>query len=140
MWYPVAIHKDINSDYSTTVPDIHGCFSTGETIDKVLINTTEAISSHLEILAEDGLVAPKGTIVDTHKDKADFEDVTWAYVDVDVSAFLGKTEKATITLPKLLIKKIDAAVAAGAAKNRSAFLANSAIQSLNRQIKPAKIT
>ena len=52
------------------------------------------------------------------------------YVDIDVSAYLGKSEKATVTLPKLLITKIDALVAAGGAKNRSAFLADSALKSL----------
>jgi hypothetical protein len=93
-------------------------------------NTQEAISGHLEILAEEGTVAPKASIVDDYFQNDEYKGATWAYVEIDISPFLGKTEKTTITLPKLLIKKIDAAVAAGGAKNRSAWIANSALNSL----------
>lgn len=132
MKYPVAIHKDPDSCFGISVPDLPGCFSAGETVDEALNNAQEAISDHLEILAEDGAIAPVPSEIDTHYAKPDYAGATWAYVDVDVTAFLGGTEKATVTLPKLLIKKIDAAVAAGGAKSRSAFLADSALKELNR--------
>ncbi len=73
-------------------------------------NVQEAISTRLEILADAG--------------------ATWAYIDIDVSPFLEKTEKATVTLPKLVIRRIDELVAAGKAKNRSAFLADSTLKPL----------
>lgn len=130
MKYPVAIHKDNDSDYGITVPDIPGCFSAGETLDEALKNAVEAITGHLEILAEDGEVAPQASIIDVHFGHPDFQGASWAYVDIDISAFLGKTEKATVTLPKLLINKIDMVVASGNAKSRSAFLAESAMQAL----------
>jgi len=131
MKYPVAIQKDEDSCYGVTVPDIPGCFSAGESLDEAINNTQEAISGHLEILAEEGELAAKPSTVDDHIKNDDFAEATWAYVDVDISAFLGKTEKATVTLPKLLITKIDALVAAGGAKNRSSFLADSALKSLS---------
>ncbi len=130
MKYPVAIQKDEDSCYGVTVPDIPGCFSAGESLDEAMNNVQEAIAGHLEILAEDGELAPKPTIVDGHIKNDEFAGATWAYVNVDVSAFLGKSVKATVTLPKLLITKIDALVAAGGAKNRSSFLADSAMKSL----------
>lgn len=132
MKYPVAIHKDPDSCFGVSVPDVPGCFSAGETVDEALKNAQEAISDHLEILAEDGAIAPVPSDIDSHYTNPDYAGVTWAYVDVDVTAFLGGTEKATVTLPKLLIKKIDAAVAAGGAKSRSAFLADAALKELNR--------
>ena len=36
MRYPVVIHKDPESDYGVTVPDLPGCFSAGETLDEAL--------------------------------------------------------------------------------------------------------
>ena len=36
MRYPVVVHKDPNSDYGVTVPDLPGCFSAGETMDEAL--------------------------------------------------------------------------------------------------------
>ncbi len=130
MRYPLAIHKDENSCYGVTVPDIPGCYSAGETIDEAIENAIEAISGHLELLADDGIIAPEASKIEDHQGDPELEGATWAFADLDVSAFLGKTEKATVTLPKLLIKKIDAAVQSGAAKSRSSFLANSAIQAL----------
>jgi len=132
MKYTVAIHKDPDSCFGVSVPDVPGCFSAGETVDEALKNAQEAISDHLEILAEDGAIAPVPSDIDKHYTNPDYSGAAWAYVDVDVTAYLGGTEKATVTLPKLLIKKIDAAVAAGGAKSRSAFLADSALKELSR--------
>ena len=132
MKYPVAIHKDADSCFGVSVPDIPGFFSAGDTIEEALANASEAISGHLELLAEGGEVAPASSAIDNHYANPDYAGATWAYVDVDVAAFLGGTEKATVTLPKLLIRKIDAAVAAGAARSRSAFLADSALKELGR--------
>jgi predicted RNase H-like HicB family nuclease len=132
MKYPIAIHKDETTCFGVSVPDLPGCFSAGETIDEALNNAQEAISSHLEILAEEGAIAPAPSEIGKHYASPDYAGATWAYVDVDVSAFLGGTEKATVTLPKLLIRRIDAVVAAGGAKSRSAFLADSALRALGR--------
>ncbi|MBN4063488.1 type II toxin-antitoxin system HicB family antitoxin [Cardiobacterium sp. AH-315-I02] len=129
-YYPVVIHKDENSCFGVTVPDIAGCFSAGDTLEDALFSARDAINNHLEILAEDGIIAPQASPVDRYYNDPDYKDAQWSYVAVDTSAFLGKTEKVTITLPKLLIKQIDRNVAEGNVKNRSAFLAESAIQAL----------
>jgi predicted RNase H-like HicB family nuclease len=43
MFYPAAIHKDPESAYGVTIPDLPGCFSTGDTIEEAIINGLEAI-------------------------------------------------------------------------------------------------
>ena len=43
MRYPVVIHKDPDSDYGVTVPDLPGCFSAGETSDEALNEVVEAM-------------------------------------------------------------------------------------------------
>ena len=98
MKYSIAIHKDAESCFGVSVPDLPGCFSAGETLGEAINNAQEAISSHLEILAEDGTVAPAPVEIDKHYANPDYKGATWAYVDVDVAAFLGGTEKATVTL------------------------------------------
>jgi predicted RNase H-like HicB family nuclease len=132
MRYPLAIHKDEDSCYGVTVPDIPGCFSAGETIDEAIENAKEAINAHLEIFAEDKIFAPVASKIEDIQDDPVFADATWYLADVDVSAFLGKTEKASVTLPKLVIRKIDRLVSLGHAKSRSSFLADSAIQAMSR--------
>lgn len=132
MKYPIAIHHDDGSDYGVTVVDIPGCFSAGKTVDDAIRNAHEAIEGHLEILAEDGELAPEAQAIDTHFTNPNYEGAIWAYVDVDVSPYLGKSEKVNVTLPALLIAQIDDAVKAGAGKNRSAFLAESAINRIHQ--------
>lgn len=130
MKYPIALHKDVDSCYGVTVPDIPGCFSAGESIDEAIVNAQEAIAGHLEILAEDGLIAPVPSTIDRHSALLEYQGAVWAFAEVDITPFLGGTEKATVTLPRLLIKKIDAIVAGGKAKSRSSFLADSAAKAL----------
>ena len=69
-----------------------------------------------------------------HQGNPDYADGIWAYVEVDITSFLGKTEKVNVTLPAFLIRKIDEAVSAGKGKNCSAFLADSAMRALGFSI------
>ncbi len=132
MRYPIAIHQQDNSAYGVTVPDIPGCFSAGDTLDEALENTYEAIHGHLELLAEDGITAPSANTLEHYKKQADYRDAIWAIVDIDVSAYSGKTEKFNVTLPKIVSTRIEALVKQGVAKSRSAFLTDAAIQQLNK--------
>lgn len=130
MRYPVAIHHEEDTAYGVTVPDIPGCFSAGDTMDEALENTVEAITGHLSILAEDGVPAPSASSIDAFVDHEDYEGAIWGFVEVDVTAFSGKTEKINVTLPSILISRIQDEVANGRAKNRSAFLTDAAISKL----------
>jgi len=80
MKYPVAIHKDQDSCFGVSVPDIPGCFSIGETIDEALNNIQEAISDHLQILAEEGKGAPEPSEVEKHYANPDYARALWAQV------------------------------------------------------------
>lgn len=130
MKYPIAIDKDQDSAYGVTVPDIPGCFSAGETVDEAIRNIELAIEAHLELLADEGQPAPAAKPMDAYFSDKNYKGCTWAYVDIDVSAFSGKSEKVNVTLPSILVRQIDEAVQAGQAKNRSAFLAEGAISKL----------
>ncbi len=55
MQYPVVIHKDPDSEYGVSVPDLPGCFSAGATFDAALAEAVEAIECHLEgLLLDEG--------------------------------------------------------------------------------------
>ena len=49
MNYPIVIHKDPDTDYGVTVPDLPGCFSAGSTIDEALWMARGAIELYLEV-------------------------------------------------------------------------------------------
>ncbi len=80
MKYPVAIHKDQDSCFGVSVPDLPGCFSAGETIDEALSNTQDAIFDHLEILAEEGKSVSEPSEIEKHYDNPDYAQALWAHV------------------------------------------------------------
>jgi len=54
--YPVAVFKDLGSDYGTVVADMPGCCSAGSTLSEALAQTRGAIYTHIESMAKDGEV------------------------------------------------------------------------------------
>lgn len=87
MKYPVVLHKEINSCFGVSVPDIQGCFSAGDTKDKALHNVKLAIHDHLEILADDGKPAPIGLTIGDYLNDHDYDGGIWAYIDIDIENF-----------------------------------------------------
>ncbi len=107
MRYPVVIHKDPNSDYGVTVPDLPGCFSAGATMDEALSNAVEAIECHVEGLMLDAEPVPSPKTVESHKDNIDFAGGIWALVDVDLTKLSGKARRVNVTIPERVLSLID---------------------------------
>ena len=53
------IHKDADSDYGVSFPDLPGAISAGTTLDEARAMAAEALAFHLEGLAEDGEAVPE---------------------------------------------------------------------------------
>jgi predicted RNase H-like HicB family nuclease len=83
MHYPIAIHKDPDSDYGVTVPDLPGCFSAGSTVDEAMLMAREAIELYLDTLIEEGREIPLPSEVEVLKQRPEFADAMWAFVTVD---------------------------------------------------------
>lgn len=50
-------------NYSAYLPDLPGCVATGETIDELRENMSQAIEMHLKGMREDGLAIPQPTTI-----------------------------------------------------------------------------
>ena len=124
MLYPIAIDKS-DSSFGVRVPDIPGCFSGGDSYEKAIESAQEAIEAHIELLIEDGETLPAATSIDNYRDDADYVGTVWALVDINVIRLMGKAEKINVTLPSLLIHRIDQFVAAHPEYgSRSGFLSH----------------
>ena len=132
MLYPIAIEVgDENTAFGVVVPDIEGCFSAGDSYDEALQNAKEAITDHLEVLADMGELPPEATTVDQWVNNPDYQGWVWALVEVDIQPFLGKSTKFNVTLPDLINKKIDDVINTHREyKNRSYFLQIAAIHEI----------
>jgi predicted RNase H-like HicB family nuclease len=59
MKYLVIFDKAEDGTIWTQVPDLPGCFSSGDTIEEAKINVVEAIELHIEGLRAEGRPIPK---------------------------------------------------------------------------------
>lgn len=135
MLYPIAIEEEQHEGqavYGVVVPDLLGCVTVGDTLEEAYENSIEAIELHIQSMADDGDDIPMASRIDKHMGDPDYEGMTWALVPVDVSRYLGKTEKVNVTLPSRLVHMIDNKVASNKAryKSRSNYLATLAEKDL----------
>jgi predicted RNase H-like HicB family nuclease len=107
MFYPAAIHKDPESAYGITIPDLPGCFSAGDTIEEAIANGTEAIECHIESLLINGEDIPMPSIVEIHQQNLDYADAFWAFIPVDLSKLSGSSKRVNISVPERILGKID---------------------------------
>jgi predicted RNase H-like HicB family nuclease len=86
MNFLVAIHKDPDSDYGVSVPDLPGCISAGSTFPEALTMAKEAIELHLESMLDDGLEIPAPTTeVEQFRSDPIYADAIWALVTVELN-------------------------------------------------------
>ena len=88
MRYPIVIHKDPESCYGVTVPDLPGCFSAGDTIEDALIQVVEAIECYLEGLLLDGEPIPNPKDIAFHTNNPDYAGGLWETVSIDLAALV----------------------------------------------------
>jgi predicted RNase H-like HicB family nuclease len=135
MRYPVVVHKDPDSDYGVTVPDLPGCFSAGETMDEALTQVVEAIEGHLEGLLMDGEPMPPPKSIEFHRNNPAYTDGIWALVTIDLSKLSGKIRRVNITLPERLLSLMDS-YAAQHGETRSGLITQAAIEYLASHSEP----
>ena len=80
--YPLVIHKDPESCYGVTVPDLPGCFSAGDTLEDALKQARAAIEFHIECLLLDGDPIPELKDIAYHQNNPDYVDGQWESVAV----------------------------------------------------------
>ena len=132
MKFPVVLHKDADSDYGVTFPDVAGCFTAGASVSEALENAQEALALHFEGLVADGDALPQAQEVDVHLNNPDFAGGVWAVVDFDVAPYLGKAVRFNATMPENLLQRIDDVVKKDHRyASRSGFLATAALRELS---------
>ncbi|NMP15335.1 type II toxin-antitoxin system HicB family antitoxin [Thalassotalea sp. Y01] len=134
MRFPIVLlFNPEKNDYKVVVADMPGCECRASTMDEALDKVISVIESHLSILAEYNEDIPVASLFESHVSKMEFRGGVWAVVDIDVAPYLGKSHKINVTLPELLIKKIDDTVSTEATYHtRSGFLATAAMNELGK--------
>ena len=131
MKFTVVLHSDDGVRYGVTVPDLPGCFSSGESLDDALSSVADAIDAHVEWLLEEGGEVPVRRPLAEHQADVNFAGGVWAVVDVPVEKYFGPAEKINITVPRLVLARIDD-YARRHGMSRSGFLSQAAQQAMQR--------
>ena len=121
--YIALIHKDADSDYGVSFPDLPGCITAGSTLDEARAMAAEALALHLEGLQEDGEAVPEpSSLEEIMADRANRDAVA---VLIPAPASAARSVRINITLPADVLEEIDRR-AEREGFTRSGFLAQAA--------------
>jgi predicted RNase H-like HicB family nuclease len=132
MRYPIAIEPGTESAaFGVIVPDLPGCFSAGDTLDEAMVNVEEAAAGWIDAALDAGTAIPAPSSLDSLLDRAEFEGWTFGIVTVDPALLDDNIERVNITLPKRVLKRLDA-LAKAAGESRSGFIAHLTLEEPKR--------
>ena len=124
MDYIAIIHKDADSDFGVSFPDVPGCISAGRTLDDAKNMALEALTGHIAVMHEAGEPVPDPSPLDEIMSNPDYRDGVAFLVSVKEP---GKTVRVNITLTEQQLREIDRNAQAHGL-TRSAFLVKSGLK------------
>src|SRR5262245_46740948 len=108
MKFTIAIESGTKKNaFGVVVPDLRGCFSAGDTIEEAFDKAREAIEAHCEVLAESGKELPRSKPMTEWQANREYKGWTWGIVEVPVEKYFGPAEKINITVPALILRRVD---------------------------------
>ncbi len=103
--YIGLIHKDADSDFGVSFPDLPGVASSSTTLDEARAMAEEALILHLEGMAEDGEAIPEPSSLE--EIMSDPENRSGIAILVSVKDEQPKIVRVNVTLPGDVLEQID---------------------------------
>lgn len=128
MKYPIAIEPgDRATAWGVVVPDLPGCFSAAdEGIDEAIDNAKEAIALWIQSAIENDEPIPRPSRISDLQNSGEYQGWIWAVIDIDPAWADDTIERVNITLPRRILKRLDARARA-AGESRSSYIAHLAL-------------
>jgi predicted RNase H-like HicB family nuclease len=70
--YIALVHKDKDTSYGVSFPDVPGCISAGDTFQEAIENASQALAGHLAVMEADGDAIPNVRSLEQLKQDAEF--------------------------------------------------------------------
>jgi predicted RNase H-like HicB family nuclease len=97
------------------VPDLPGCFAAGDTLEEAMAMAEEAIVAWIETAIDAGQDIPQPSSIDAlRKAHKEWKGWAWAVVKVDPAALDETSERVNISLPRRVLRRLDALATARA--------------------------
>lgn len=103
--YIALIHKDADSDYGVSFPDLPGCVTAGTDLDDARAMAAEALALHLDGMADDGEAVPAPSSLETIMAERENRDAVAIIVQAPEGAV--KAVRVNITIPEPDLREID---------------------------------
>lgn len=125
MYYVALMHKDEDSAYGVSFPDLPGCYSAGDTLDEATRNATEGLAAFVRWMEADGDSVPVPRPPDQIMADPELAEAREgaAIILVPLVRDLGSTTRINVSLDLGLLEAIDTA-ARQRKQTRSAFIAS----------------
>lgn len=125
MRYPVWIETGSEETaWGVIVPDLSGCFSAGDSLEEAMANAEEAVAAWIDaVLDAGGTIPAPSQAADLLKKKKGW---ALAFIDVDPALMDDTIERVNITLPRRVLKRLDAKASA-VGESRSSYIARMAV-------------
>ena len=128
MRYPIVIEPGTEtSAFGVIVPDLPGCFSAGDTLDEALAGAEQAAAAWIDAALNAGNGVPPPTSLAALRASRDYANWTFGVITLDPALLDDTTERVNITLPRRVLKRLDA-LADAAGETRSGYIAQLTLQ------------
>jgi predicted RNase H-like HicB family nuclease len=123
MRYPIVIEPGTEATaFGVIVPDLPGCFSAGDTLDEAVLGAEEAAAAWMDAALDSGEAIPVPSSLDAWRQNPDYAGWTFGVITVDAALVDDTVERVNITLPRRVLKRLDA-LARAAGESRSGYIA-----------------
>ena len=125
MRYTAFIHKDPDTVFGVSFPDVPGCIAIGDTVDEAMRNAVDALAFHLRGIGSDGDTIPAPRSPDEILADPEFEEDREGAIVASIPFVrdLGSTTRINVSLDLGLLEAIDSE-ARQRKQTRSAFIAS----------------
>ena len=128
MRYPIAIESgDAETAFGVVVPDLPGCFSAGDTLDEALAGAEEAAAAWIDAALDAGEAIPPASSLEAIRANPDYAGWAFGVITLDPALLDDTVERVNITLPRRVLKRLDA-IARAAGATRSGFIARMTLE------------
>jgi len=122
MRYPILIEPgSADTAFGVVVPDLPGCFSADDTLDKAVDAAREAAAAWIDAALDDGAPIPPPSSLETIRTLPEFAGWAIGVIELDDVLFDDTIERVNITLPKRVLRRLDD-LARAESQSRGAFI------------------
>jgi predicted RNase H-like HicB family nuclease len=128
MRYPIVIELGTDTTaFGVVVPDLAGCFSAGDTLDEALAGAEEAAAAWVDAALDAGDAIPGPSSLEALRMRPEYAGWTFGIITLDAALFDDAVERVNITLPRRVLRRLDAQARA-AGESRSSYIAHLTVE------------